>query len=247
MTTLSQVETFLKDDAHSSFRGDIAVSNALAYNHALLLAQSPDGQRQRLAIGELENYLRKTDSSLAWWQLAYQRYNALCKQSGAVPKTENQLLSQATAGFRPVAALDVSRGQIALGQNLVEVKRQLGAEAASTPVVRGTNVVRVEYPKLGIAVIGTDEVLAIVLCNDKASPVNLREMGLGTRSIQLQVGMTSADLDRLLGDSDYDFRQLIDPDLNYRFYSDLGIAVLSQSGKIVELVISQIPKKRVGF
>lgn len=247
MTTLSQVETFLKDDTHSSFRGDIAVSNALAYNHALLLAQSPDGQRQRLAIGELESYLRKTDSSLAWWQLAYQRYNALCKQSGTVPKTENQLLSQATARFRPVAALDVIRGQIALGQTLVEVKRQLGAEAASTPVVRGTNVVRVEYPKLGIAVIGTDEVLAIVLCNDKASPVNLREMGLGARSIQLQVGMTSADLDRLLGDSDYDFRQLIDPDLNYRFYSDLGIAVLSQSGKIVELVISQIPKKRVGF
>lgn len=247
MTTLSQVETFLKDDTHSSFRGDIAVSNALAYNHALLLAQSPDGQRQRLAIGELESYLRKTDSSLAWWQLAYQRYNALCKQSGAVPKTENQLLSQATVRFRPVAALDVTRGQIALGQNLVEAKRQLGAEATSTPVVRGTNVVRVEYPKLGIAVIGTDEVLAIVLCSDKASPVNLREMGLGARSIQLQVGMNSADLDRLLGDSDYDFRQLIDPDLNYRFYSDLGIAVLSQSGKIVELVISQIPKKRVGF
>ena len=114
-------------------------------------------------------------------------------------------------------------------------------------MVRGTNVVRVEYPKLGIAVIGTDEVLAIVLCSDKASPVNLREMGLGARSIQLQVGMTSEDLDRLLGDSDYDFRQLIDPDLNYRFYSDLGIAVLSQRGKIVELVISQIPKKRVGF
>ena len=247
MTTLSQVERFLKDETHSSFRGDIAVSNALAYNHALLLAQSPDGQRQRLAIGELESYLRKTDSSLAWWQLAYQRYNALCRQSGTVPKTENQLLSQATARFRPVAALDVTRGQIALGQNLVEVKRQLGAEAASTPVVRGTNVVRVEYPKLGIALIGTDEVLAIVLCNDKTSPVNLREMGLGARSIQLKVGMTSADLDRLLGDSDYDFRQLIDPDLNYRFYSDLGIAVLSQSGKIVELVISQIPKKRVGF
>jgi hypothetical protein len=247
MATLSQVEASLKNDDRSSLRGDIAVSNALAYNHALLLAQSPDGQRQHLAIGELENYLRKTDSSLAWWQLAYQRYNALCKQSGSVPKTENELLSQTTVRFRPIAALDVNRGQIALGQNLVEVKRQLGAEVSSIPVVRGTNVVRVEYPKLGIAVIGTDEVLAIVLCGDKASPVNIREMGLGTKSIQLQVGMTNADLDRLLGDSDYDFRQLINPDLNYRFYSDLGIAVLSQSGKIVELVISQIPKKRVGF
>ena len=164
-----------------------------------------------------------------------------------MPKTENELLSQTTVRFRPVAALDVIGGQIALGQNLVEVQRRLGADVSSTPVVRGTNVMRVEYPKLGIAVIGTDEVLAIVLCSNKASPINIREMGLNTKSVQLQVGMTNADLDRLLGDSDYDFRQLIDPDLNYRFYSDLGIAVLSQNGKIVQLVISQIPKKRVGF
>jgi hypothetical protein len=108
-------------------------------------------------------------------------------------------------------------------------------------------VVRLDYPNQGIEVIGTDEVLAIVLSGEKASPIRIREMGLGTKSIELKVGMTSADLDRLLGDSDYDFRQLVDPDLNYRFYSDLGIAVLSQGGKITELVISQVPKRRVGF
>jgi tetratricopeptide (TPR) repeat protein len=248
MTTLGQVETSLKNNEDSrSFRGDRSLSNALAYNHALLLAQSPDGQRQHLAIGELENYLRKTDSSLAWWQLAYQRYSILCKQSGTVPKTEDALLSQTTVRFRPVAALDLSKGQIALGQTLAEVRGQLGAEASTAPVVRGTNVVRLDYPNQGIEVIGTDEVLAIVLCSDRASAVSIREMGLGTKFIQLKVGMTSAELDRLLGDSDYDFRQLVDPDLNYRFYSDLGIAVLSQGGKVSELVISQIPKKQVGF
>jgi hypothetical protein len=247
MSTLSQVETSLKNGDRSLFRGDGSVSNALAYNHALLLAQSPDGQRQRLAIGELESYLRHTDSSLAWWQLAYQRYAILCKTSGTTPKTEAALLSQTTVRFRPVATLDLSRGQIALGQSLAEAKGQLGAPSSSTPVVRGTNVVRLDYPNQGIKVIGTDEVLAIILCGDKASAVNVREMGLGTKSIELKVGMTSADLDRLLGDSDYDFRQLVDPDLNYRFYSDLGIAVLSQGGKITELVISQVPKRKVGF
>jgi tetratricopeptide (TPR) repeat protein len=247
MTTLGQVETSLRNKQQSSLLGDSSVSNALAYNHAFLLAQSPDGERQRLAISELEAYLRKTDSSLTWWQLAYQRYNVLCKQFGTVPKTENELLSQTTLRFRPVAGLDMTKGQIALGQSLADVKRQLGAEASSTPVVKGTNVVRLDYPAHGLAIIGTDEVLAIVLCSNKASPVSIREMGLGTEPIQLQVGMTSADLDRLLGGSDYDFRQLTDPDLNYRFYSDLGIAALSQEGKIVEFVISQIPKRRVGF
>jgi adhesin HecA-like repeat protein len=247
MSTLSQVETSLKNGDRSLFRGDGSVSNALAYNHALLLAQSPDGQGQRLAIGELENYLRQTDSSLAWWQLAYQRYAILCKTSGTTPKTEGALLSQTTVRFRPVATLDLSRGQIALGQSLAEANGQLGAPSSSTPVVRGTNVVSLDYPNQGIKVIGTDEVLAIILCGDKASALKVREMGLGTKSIELKVGMASADLDRLLGDSDYDFRQLVDPELNYRFYSDLGIAVLSQGGKITELVISQVPKRKVGF
>lgn len=247
MSTLSQVETSLKNRDRTLFREDRSVSNALAYNHALLLAQSPDGERQRLAIGELENYLRQTDSSLAWWQLAYQRYAVLCKQSGTAPKTESTLLSQMTVRFRPVAALDLRKGQIALGQSLAEAKVQLGVASSSSAVVRGTNVVRLDYPNQGIDVIGTDEVLAIVLSGDKASAIGIREMGLGTKSIELKVGMTSADLDRLLGDSDYDFRQLVDPDLNYRFYSDLGIAVLSQGGKVTELVISQVPKRKVGF
>ena len=247
MSTLSQVETSLKGRDRSLFRGDGSLSSALAYNHALLLAQSPDGQRQLLAIGELENYLRQTDSSLAWWQLAYQRYAVLCKQSGTMAKTEAALLSQMTVRFRPVATLDLSRGQIALGQSLTEAKDQLGPASSSTPVVRGTNVVRLDYPDQGIRVIGTDEVLAIILCGDKASAVKIREMGLGTKFIELKVGMTSAYLDRLLGDSDYDFRQLVNPDLNYRFYSDLGIAVLTQGGKITELVISQVPKRKIGF
>ena len=123
----------------------------------------------------------------------------------------------------------------------------LAGASSSTPVVRGTNVVRLDYPDQGIRVIGTDEVLAIILCGDKASVVKIREMGLGTKFIELKVGMTSAHLDRLLGDSDYDFRQLVNPDLNYRFYSDLGIAVLTEGGKITELVISQVPKRKVGF
>ena len=164
-----------------------------------------------------------------------------------MPKTEDALLSQTTVRFRPVAALDLRKGQIALGQTLAEVRGQLGAEASTAPGGAGNQRREARFPNQGIKVIGTDEVLALAPCSDRASAVSIREMGLGTKFIQLKVGMTSAELDRLLGDSDYDFRQLVDPDLNYRFYADLGIAVFSQGGKVSELVISQIPKKRVGF
>jgi len=50
-----------------------------------------------------------------------------------------------------------------------------------------------------------------------------------------------------MGDVDYDFRQLVDPELNYRFYSDMGVAVLVKSGRVVELVIGQVPKRRSGI
>ncbi|MBZ5521327.1 MAG: M48 family metalloprotease [Acidobacteriia bacterium] len=247
MNALSQVETSLKQQDSHSLRGSAAVSNALVYNRAFLLAQSPDSQRQRLAMDELENYLRHTGRSLAWWPLAYQRYAALCKNSGAAPKTETALLAQSDVRFRPVAALEVSKVQVALGEGLTEAKGQLGAASASTPVVRGTNLVLLEYPNQGIKVMGTDEVLAIVLSGDHAPALPIREMGLGAKSAELKIGMTSAELDQMLGDSDYDFRQLVDPELNYRFYPDLGVAVLTKSGKVIELVIGQVPKRKAGI
>jgi tetratricopeptide (TPR) repeat protein len=248
MAALGRVEASLKKESPASLPGSHSVSNALSYNRAILLSQSPDSQRQRLAIGEFENYLSHAGPSLAWWPLAYQRYTGLCKQLGTEPKSETALLSGApTVRFRPVAALDVGHAQIALGESLADVKGILGAASASSPVIRGTNLVLLNYADHGIKVLGTDELLAIFLSGEHAPALPVREMGLGTESKELKLGMTGAELDYLLRDSDYDFRQLVDPDLNYRFYPDLGIAVLFQGGKVTELVIGQVPKRRVGL
>jgi hypothetical protein len=107
--------------------------------------------------------------------------------------------------------------------------------------------VGVNYPDQGVKLVATDEILAIVISGNQAPGLPVREMGLGAKAAELKVGMTSAELDCILGDSDYDFRQLVDPELNYRFYSDLGLAVLVQNGKVIELVIGQIPKRKVGL
>lgn len=247
MNTLSQVETSLNRESPALLRSASLVSNALVYNRALLLAQSPDGQRQKLAIAELESYLRQTGPSLAWWQLAYQRYASLCKQSGTAPKPQNVLLTESSVKFRPVASLEFGKDRVALGERLTEAKQALGTASSSSPAVRGTNLLQIDYPGQGIKLLGTEEVLAITLSGEKAPALNIREMGLSTKPVQLRVGMSVAELDQIVGDADYDFRQLLDPDLNYRFYSDLGIAVLMQNSKVVELVISQVPKRQVGF
>lgn len=246
MVTFHSVELSLKQASVNSLPGYSSVSNALIYNRAFLMAQSADAQRQRLAIGELEVYLGHTASSLAWWPLAYQRYVSLCKQFDTTPKSEASLLSQTPLRFRPIGALETKNAHVALGESLGEVRKRLGAIGVSSPLVKGTNLVQVDYFDRGIKLMATDQVLAIVLSGANAPPLSIREMGLGPAVAQLKVGMTNADLDRILGDADYDFRQLADPNQNYRFYSDLGIAVLVKNGSVVELVIAQLPKRKVG-
>jgi hypothetical protein len=243
LAALSGVENSLKHDAPGSPHGSSSLVNALSYNRAILLARSPDANRQRLAIGELEGYMKRASPALAWWPLAYQRYASLCRQFGMAPQSDSALLSQNTLHFRPVVALDFRSAQIALGENMSSAKEKLGAAKTSSAVIGGTNLVKLDYPNYGIQLLGTEELLGIVLSGDGAPPLPIKQMGLGAKSAQLKVGMTSADLDRVLSDSDYDFRQLVDPDLNYRFYPDLGIAVLTQGGIVTELVISQIPKE----
>jgi len=243
LLALARIEGSLKLRQASSIPGSASILSAISYNKAVLLAQSPANDRQRLAIGELENYLRHTASSLAWWPLAYRRYFALCQQFGLQPKSENALLSQSALTFRPIA----SSGQIALGASLLDAKNQLGGTGVTSSLIRGTNLIGISYPDRGLKLVATDEVLAIVLFGDRAPRLPVREMGLGTKERELRVGMSSTDLDAVLGDSDYDFRQLVDPEQNYRFYSDLGVAVLVQNGKVVELVVGQIPKRKVGL
>jgi hypothetical protein len=134
-----------------------------------------------------------------------------------------------------------------LGESLLKSRRQLGAAGVSSPLVKGTNLVQVDYSEKGIKIMATDVVLAIILSGANAPPLPIKEMGLGAKATELRVGMPTADLDRVLGESDYDFRQLADPDLNYRFYSELGVAVLIKNGKVIELVIGQLPKRKIGL
>lgn len=247
MGALDRVDASLKQASPGSLPGSSLLSDALAYNHAFFLAQSSDNRNQHLAIEELESYLRHTGPALAWWPLAYQRYTELCKKSDIAPRSREELLTQTAPHFRPVAALAVNNVQVALGDNLEQARIKLGETSSSIPVIRGTNLRMLDYSNRGIKVLATDEVLAIFLAGSTAPVLNLREMGLGTKNTVLRIGMTNAELDRVMGDSDYDFRQLVDPDLNYRFYPDIGIATLSKNGKVTELVIVQIPKQQVGL
>ncbi len=59
--------------------------------------------------------------------------------------------------------------------------------------------------------------------------------------------MTVDELDGALGDAgqNFDYRPLADPNVKYRFYSEIGLAVRVQKGHVTEIALAMIPQERV--
>jgi hypothetical protein len=68
---------------------------------------------------------------------------------------------------------------------------------------------------------------------------------VGTKLVVLRSDMTKQELETALADDDYDFRQLSDPDVNYRFYRNIGLAVRIQRERVEQLVVVQIPDRSI--
>jgi tetratricopeptide (TPR) repeat protein len=222
-----------------------AISSALLYNRALLLAGSQRSEERREATSLLAKYLKSASPSSAWWSLGHTRYVELCREQGITPEREDELRPRREGPLRPVTSIVVDSGQlITLTDRVSEIQEQLGA-AEAVPVVTGTILKRLRYPRYGIDLLVAEELLAICLVGPSAPPLPVRGAGLGTRSIALRLGMAGEELEEALGDEDYDFRQLTDPNTNYRFYRNLGLAVRLKGSSVCELVIVQIPRRSI--
>ena len=204
---------------------------ALHYNRALLLAASPEAEKRRAAVGQFERYLRSASPASAWWPLAYERYAKLCRELDLEAKSEKELKDQIQTDLRPLTAVRLRSGaQVTLSEPTGEVTDRLGGGQA-VPVVPGTNLRRLSYPDQGIDLLVTDRVLAIRLRGPGAPTLPLRSTGLGTTATELRVGMAKRELDQILKDLDYSFAGLDDPEVRYRFYPELGLAVQVRSGR----------------
>ena len=216
---------------------------ALHYNRALLLAAAPEAEKRRAAVGQFERYLRSASPASAWWPLAYERYAKLCRELDLEAKSEKELKDQIQTDLRPLTAVRLRSGaQVTLSEPTGEVTDRLGGGQA-VPVVPGTNLRRLSYPDQGIDLLVTDRVLAIRLRGPGAPTLPLRSTGLGTTATELRVGMAKRELDQLLKDLDYSFAGLDDPEVRYRFYPELGLAVQVRSGRVEELVVVRVPRR----
>jgi tetratricopeptide (TPR) repeat protein len=218
---------------------------AIAYNRALLLADSSDADQRPAAASQFEKYLQTSAPTSVWWPLAYERYSQLCKDRGLPGKTKEALAAKAQSGFRPLVSVEFGRQRgVSLGEAITEVNRRLG-EPESVPVVPGTNLARLHYRQQGVDLVANERVLAICLSSSSRVALELRPAGVGTKLVVLRSDMTKQELETALADDDYDFRQLSDPDVNYRFYRNIGLAVRIQRERVEQLVVVQIPDRSI--
>lgn len=148
------------------------------------------------------------------------------------------------ARFRLAAGLPLPGGKaVTLGMPAADLEAALGKPAVREPLA-GEAIVRWRYPALGVEVLVGDRVLAICLPAGSAAPLELRRTAGG--STRLEVGMDRDELDRLLGDDNFEFVQLVNPDLNYRYYREAGVAVRIKQGRVEEIAVVQVPSRRVG-
>ena len=228
--------------------GDIVLKATIGYQKALLLLGEGQQRNEQEALSLLETYLRATTPASAWWALAFGQYNELSRRLQRQPQTEADLTTRRHPGTQPFTSISLNGDVVVhLAQPLEEVLQQLEGERV-TPLIDGTNLVRVSYQRSDLAFLGTHQVLAIVLLGPAAPTLLLhKDSTEGQQAESLQVGMSKGRLDSVLVGYDYDYRQLADPNVNYRFYTELGLAVRIVDGTITELVIARIPRRPIRF
>jgi tetratricopeptide (TPR) repeat protein len=222
------------------------LEDALLYNLALVNAKSDDKQKRLVACKFLENYLLGASPDSAWWPLAHERYVKLTGELGepALPKKELAGRRIASRG-RQTASIQVGAETITLSAPIDDAVARLGKDAGiAYPLFSDAKIMLWRFRGHGIDLLAKDKVLAIFLNDSKAPPIKIQAAGLGTKVNELRVGMSEKDAQEVLKGqrADGSPRFLADPDLAFRFYPELGVAVRMVGGRVQQLALAQIPR-----
>jgi len=218
------------------------VRAAILYNYAQEMLQSGKENQKRQASVALHGYLKLAGPSSIWWKLGLDSYSKLCMESGRACETEQQIRAGATQGFRPLPAVELSQGMhVQLGDSIDDVQKRLGA-VTSIPIVKEAKLNRYRYPKLGIDVIGIDQVIAISLNSPLAPALKLQAQGPGGQIRTLRVGMTQPQVAQVLGSATSN-TTVFNAAVPYSFYPQVGLAGRFVGGRVAEWLVVILPRE----
>jgi hypothetical protein len=107
--------------------------------------------------------------------------------------------------------------------------------------VREAKLNRYRYLKLGIDVIGADQVMAISLNSRVAPALKLQTRGAGGQAKVLRVGMTEPQVTQVLGPTSVE-TTVFNPAAPYKFYPQVGLAARFVQGRVAELLVVILPR-----
>lgn len=220
---------------------------AAAFHEAVLLSNGGTPDQERRARVLFRDYLTSQWPGSAWWAPAYERYAEVSRRLGE-PVEPAEALRAASPGARLTPATSVSLpggGEVELNQPIEGVERVLGPGRVRV-AIPGTNIRGLAYPDAGVALLAGDRVLAIFPTSPSVPVVAGAPDG---DEIRLTVGMSEAALRESMGEDLYEYGYdlgAIAGGALYRYYRDLGVAlrVDRDSGRVAELVVAQVPRRR---
>jgi Zn-dependent protease with chaperone function len=243
----------LFDEARELFAGDDApdgqevVMGAIRYNRGRMFAASNKPEDRKSALEELEAYLANSSPAATWWTLAYDQYKKLCADQNVEAKPANELSKETNLQNRLVTGITLPSGEtVTLNDELSSLNQTLGAGRRQV-VVRNLNVHRRSYGDLGLELLCTNRIVAIRMRGAKAPPLVIRAAGQGGQSREVRIGMTTAELDGILGGDadDWDQRYGTSAQIVYRFYPRLGFGVRLSGDRVSEIIVAQIPSEAI--
>jgi tetratricopeptide (TPR) repeat protein len=212
---------------------------ARLHNRATALANGRDRADREKAVGFFEQYLRTAGPQSLWWEPAYQRYAEVCEDVGTPAKARDDFTKDRPLPVPPVTGLKLKSGEtVLLGETDRDVVKKLGPGVV-TAAVPDTDLRRLVYEREGVEFLVTNGVLAIALRGPDSPTIPIPGGRAGAVGL-LRVGMAMKEAEQLLGGR-AETCQLVAPDVRYRYFRDRGVAVREADGKVVELVVVQVP------
>jgi|GEM_PF-1707788 len=240
--SLAEAESLANRVYYNRKRKEVVLPETLAGALQFNKATVKEEDNKEAAAELYEAYLRQTPTSSPWWPVAYERYEALCKDTGSHAKPKKDLGKAAPRRKQLVVTLPSGK-TVHVGEQLNAVLVQLGKPTKETK--HPSSSVRVlRFEEHGVELIADqDEVFAVMIISPKGPTVPVREAGVtGKKLGELKVGMTRDEVEELLGNPGS--AMLTSLNRKYDYYADLGVAVVyDKNGTVTALIVGQLSKE----
>jgi hypothetical protein len=217
---------------------------ALLYTRATVLAGKADAASREKAAAMLEEYLTAASPLSLWWPVAYDKYAGVCKAVGRAAKPREVFEKVNPPPVRLTVGVKFKSGaEVSLADDPEDLAKKLG-KAKETPISGAAGLRRLRFEADGIdLLVDDDHVLAIFLFGPSAPPVPLRGRTVGGGAAgEVKAGLTTKEVEALLG-VDFHPCEIASAGVYYRFYRSQGLAVRVVKGKVVEVVVVQMPHR----